>query len=71
MKWRPIDFIVLIIITAILVALVAYVLKPYITGTANETATTQAASELVGALIAIVAIYVGSNLEYFKKNDND
>lgn len=72
MKWRPIDVIVLLIISGISFALAAYMLRPYITGTPNEPATIEVAAELFGALIAIVAVYVGSNLErIIFKNDND
>lgn len=70
-KWRPIDVIVLLIIAAISFALAAYMLRPYITGTPNEPATIEVAAELFGALIAIVAVYVGSNLERIIFNPND
>jgi uncharacterized membrane protein len=72
-RWRPIDIIVLIIIASISFALAAFMLRPYITGTENPPQTIEVAAELFGALIAIVAVYVGSSLEkiIFKKSDND
>lgn len=76
MKWRPIDFIVLIIILAISLALISVMLKPLITGQPNGPGVIQAAHDLLAALIAIVAVYVGSNLDQLytgnkKKHDNN
>lgn len=71
MKWRPIDFIVLTVIILIAVALTLFMLRPYLLNTPNPPETLAMVHDLFAALIAIVAVYVGSSIDRFINVKNE
>lgn len=62
-KWETIDIIVLIITIVVALILLIAMVKPLITGEELSTDSYKLIAGLMGSLIAIVSMYVGSKIQ--------
>lgn len=71
MKWEPVDIIVLILVVFAGILLGIEQTAPLITDEAGVAETTKIVNHAVGAMLAIISMYVGSKLGKKKKEDNE
>ena len=69
-KWKPVDIVVLILVITISLVMLAIIVKTLLKGDLSEDKSKMFAG-LVGSVIAIISIYVGSMVSRNNKNKRD